>query len=112
MLALLFTAACAGSREEQSPQDLSKLDGCLQELVAGTTGRCDYQAFAGPDGKAYAVFIRSTDMTSLVDAGFHLDSQNGQVATARLTLSQLRAISSVPGVLIVENPESAGATNR
>lgn len=112
MLALLFTAACASSREEQSPPDLSKLDACLQELVDGTAGRCDYQTFAGPDGDVYSVFIRATDMTSLAEAGVLLDSQNGQVATARLTLPQLRMISSVPGVVLVENPEIAGAVNR
>ena len=105
-------AGCAGSREEPATADLSRLDACLGELVSGRSDRCEYQRHVSNGETMYAVFIRSRDMAALRDAGFLLDSHNGEVATARLTIAQLRRISSVPGVVVVENPETAEASVR
>jgi hypothetical protein len=109
---LLLASACASSQDKGPSEDLSRLDACLRELVVGEGDRCEYQVFSSDLGSTYAVFIRSADMEALRTAGFLLDSVSGQVATARLTITQLSAISGIPGVIVVENPETATTTGR
>jgi hypothetical protein len=101
---LLLMCACSGS-SELSTEERSKIDPAIMKLLSGSV--VDEQAYdvgLRPDGtKEYEVIIRLTTTDELRSAGIRIQTAAGSVATARVTLGELRKILHFPSVRSVEN---------
>jgi hypothetical protein len=101
---LLLVYACAGS-SDLSKEERSKIDPAIMELLSGTAvDEHAYDVGLRPDGtKEYEVIIRLTTTDELRSAGIKIQTAAGTVATARVTLSELKKILHFPSVRSVEN---------
>jgi hypothetical protein len=103
-MCLLLVCACAGSTD-LSKDERSKIDPAIMKLLSEPSiDETVYDVGRRDDGtKEYGVILRVTTTDELRSAGIRIQSVFGNVATARLTVKELRTILSLPSVRSVEN---------
>ena len=109
---LVVIVGCTSARNGAPEPDLSRLDRCLQDLVYGRGGQCEYVVHGTGEEARYSVVIRTDDPEALEAFGIPTGSRLGPIVTARVTLAQLKQLSSIRGVIVVENPDVVNPTNR
>ncbi len=103
LLGVAFLFSCA--RPLLTDREMAKLDPQLQRLVAGeTVAESDYEVSNRLSGeKEYGVIIRSSNAEDLRSAGIPINSVIGDVITARLTISELKKVLTIPSVRALQN---------
>ncbi len=88
---------------------MQTLDPALQRLLRGEARGMDrYRTSTRDDGTTvYSVLLRSNNPEALRDAGLPLNSVQGDIVTARLSLEQLRTAARLEAVQRIENPTEA-----
>lgn len=97
---------CSNSQHALTEPQMQKLDPALQRLVRGESRGMDrYSTSMRDDGvTVYSVILRSNTPEVLRDAGLPLNSVQGDVITARLSITQLRTAARLDAVRRIENP--------
>jgi len=84
---------------------MQKLDPALQRLVRGESRGMDrYSTFERDEVTVYSVILRSNNPEALRKADLPLNSVQGDVITARLSIAQLRTAARLDAVRRIENP--------
>jgi hypothetical protein len=108
-LFLLFLAGCSASRD-LTPDQLTKLDARLQMLLSGGASQpslSELESSLRPDGaREYAVVIRGGSVEELRKEGIPAMGGIGAVATARVTLEELRSLARISSVRSVETAKT------
>jgi hypothetical protein len=114
MLLIIVATGCGGSSQSLTDSQLQKLDPALQRLVQGESHGMDrYSTSKREDGKtAYSVILRSNEPEALRKAGLPLNSVQGDIITARLTIAQIRKAARLEAVRKIENPTQTRPTSR
>jgi hypothetical protein len=101
---MLMAASACGGAEALSNEEMNKLSPALQRVVQGEDPPpLSDLVTATRDGETvYAVILRVTDAQAVREAGISLNSVQGSVATARLTVDQIRDAARVPEVARIE----------
>ncbi len=101
----VFIMTNCASKYHLTAAEKAKLDPALQKLVQTGEGAANrYDVHTLPDGsRVYGVIIRTDIPQALRKAGIPVNSVFGDVATARLTITELRKVAKMPTVLAVEN---------
>jgi hypothetical protein len=101
---MLMAASACGGAETLSGEEMDKLSPALQRIVQGDEPPPLSDLVTGTrDGTTvYAVILRVSDADAVRDAGIPLNSVQGSVATARLSVDQIRDAARVPEVARVE----------
>jgi hypothetical protein len=104
VMGLLLLCACAGS-SGLSKEERSKVDPAIMKLLSGAVvDDNDYDVSLRPDGaKEYEIIVRLTSTDDLRSAGIRIQTAAGSVATARVTLSELKNMLHMPSVKFVQN---------
>ncbi len=85
-----------------------KLDPALERLLSGEPVSTDVYTTSTRGGETvYAVVIQTSDPDELRSADLPIASLNGNVATARLTVDQIRTAASYPFVRSISNSGQA-----
>lgn len=101
---VLLMAACASEKPTTSPSPY--VDFRLSALLDGTSDGSGLQRRDLPSGGyQYAVILRLTDVDAVRKAGIPLASVAGSVATAYLTVEELRSATKAAGIVSIELPE-------
>ncbi|PEN11470.1 hypothetical protein CRI94_15675 [Longibacter salinarum] len=104
VLSLLLCASACGNGASLTDDEMSKLAPPLQQLVQGE----DPSSLPGLDTSTregetvYAVMLRVSDAEAVREAGIPLNSVMGSVATARLTIEQIKTSARLSSVSRVE----------
>jgi hypothetical protein len=108
-LFLLFLAGCSASRD-LTPDQLSKLDARLQMLLSGAASQpalSELDSSVRPDGvRVYAVVIRGGTVEELRKEGIPATGGIGAVATARVTIEELKSLARISSVRSVETAKT------
>jgi len=101
---MLMAASACGGAEALSSEEMDKLSPALQRVVQGDEPPpLSDLVTATRDGETvYAVILRVTDAQAVREAGIPLNSVQGSVATARLTVDQIRDAARVTEVARIE----------
>ena len=102
---LLALAGCGGGANTLSEEQMQKLTPALQRIVEGKTSSSvrSLSTRTRPDGTTeYAVLLRVTDADAVREAGIPLNSVQGAVATARLSVDELRRAAQLNAVTRIE----------
>lgn len=99
---LALVIGCAGGESEKVLTDKEKntLDRSLRSLVRGDTSAAEEERVAtteGGDG-IYAVFIHVRDREGFSEKKIPINSWSGSIATARLTIEQIREAAQMETV--------------
>lgn len=107
-----MAVGCSNSAPILTDAQMNKLDPALQRLVEGEPRGMDrYSTSERDDGTTvYGVILRSDDPASLQDAGLPVNSVQGDIVTARLTIDQIRRAARLDAVRRIENPTQTGPT--
>jgi len=97
-------AACS-SGANLSKEEKSKLDPSLQRLLQDPElADKQYNVIVKEDGsKVYGVIIRSNNPQELENARIFINSIQGDIITAKLTLTEIRKVAALQSVSAVEN---------
>lgn len=109
-LILLFAllsvgSGCQGSRSALTDEQMSKLTPPLQRLVRGQERQTPTEiptATTGDGTTVYLVILRTDDAGAVREAGIPLNSVQGSMATARLTVEQIRRAATLESVSRIE----------
>ena len=103
LLGTVFLLGCP--RAALTDREMAKLDPPLQRLVAeGSAAESDYDVSIRSGGeKEYGVIIRSANAEELRSAGIPINTVMGDVITARLTISELKKVLTIPSVRALQN---------
>jgi len=98
-----FIAGCA-SPAALGDKEKEKLDPPLQQLLEGKqTAERKLNVIQNSDGtKLYGVIIRIKDNVTEKELGIHCNTLQSGIATARLTLEEIREIVKLDAVIRVE----------
>ena len=101
---LLSFWACSGT-SDLSKEERAKVDPALMRLLSGTgVDEREYDVGIRSSGvKEYEVIIRADKTEELQSAGVKIQSNFGNVVTARLTVPELRKVLRLTSVRNVEN---------
>jgi len=101
---LTLSAAACGGGDALTDDQMRKLAPALQKVVKGEDPPpMANLVTATKDGATvYAVILRVSDGTAVRDAGIPLNSVQGSVATARLTVGQIREAARLAAVDRIE----------
>jgi hypothetical protein len=96
--------ACS-SGTNLTKEEKSKLDPSLQRLLQDSdVPDSQYNVIVKEDGsKIYGVIIRSNNPQELENAGIFINSIQGDIITAKLTLTEIRKVAALQSVSAVEN---------
>ena len=96
---------CSNSQHALTEPQMQKLDPALQRLVRGESRGMDrYSTFERDEVTVYSVILRSNNPEALRKADLPLNSVQGDVITARLSITQLRTAARLDAVRRIENP--------
>lgn len=99
-------SGCANSEQVLTEDQMQKLDPALQRLIHGESRGMDrYSTSTRNDGvTVYSVILRSNTPEALRKADLPLNSVQGNVITARLSIPQIRTAARLEAVQRIENP--------
>jgi hypothetical protein len=103
---LLASSGCTGNRSSLTDEQMSKLTPPLQQVVRGETTQPppDLPMETTSDGTTlYLVLLRVDDAAAVRAAGIPLNSVHGSMATARLTVEQIRRAVTLESVSRIEH---------
>ncbi len=100
---VILLGGCA--RPALTDREMAKLDPPLQRLIVGeAVVEGDFDVSNRPGGeKEYGVIIRSSNPEELKSAGIPINTVMGDVITARLTISELKKVLTIPSVRALQN---------
>jgi hypothetical protein len=104
-LMALALAGCAGNEKALTEAELSKCSPSLRALLQGREPRSVRpvpQSTRADGATVYPVLIRTADPEAVREAGIPLNSVQGPVATARLTLDQIRTAARLEAITRIE----------
>jgi hypothetical protein len=104
---------CAGSGRAGglTEAEMSKLGATLQRIVRGEEGGEEEKAGTTADGRAvYPVIVRAADPEAVRASALPVGSWSGDVATARLTVEQIRRAARMQAVASIRLSGRASTT--
>jgi len=112
MLLFFFVSGCAGPAA-LSEQEKEKLDPFLQQLVEGKpVNEAKLNISVNNDGtKLYGVIISIKPKVKESDLGIHCNTIQPGLATARLTLEEIKGIVKLDAVIRVESGSKSTINN-